>query len=102
MWWTSQADAESIGERGIRAKSYRGVPKYIRDEFGSRYGRPGRGRLWIPDGIPVSSVAWADERPTCRAASECGGIVFRAEDLAYVHQLPGFVTDCEMNEVKRG
>ena len=98
VWWTSEADAKRLGENPDWS-SHPDVPDYIRDEFSSRYGRAGRGRLWVPSGVPVSSVTWDDNRPTCRAAADCGGVVFRRSDMEAVVVLPGFITDTAMNEV---
>ena len=98
VWWTSEADARKLGEEPDWS-SHPNLPDYIRDEFSSRYGRAGRGRLWVPPGIQVSSVRWDDNRPTCRAAADCGGVVFRRLDIEAVAALPGFITDTAMNEM---
>ena len=99
IWWTNEADAKALGENPDWTL-HPMVPDYIRDEFDSRYGRAGRGRLWVASALrPINGVTWDDNRPTCRAAADCGGIVFRLSDLEAVAALPGFITDTAMNEV---
>jgi hypothetical protein len=81
IWWTADWQAQE----GLRLP---GVPKYIRDEFHDRVGRAGRGRLWVPTGIPVEQM----DNPS-KAPVACGGVVFLAVDLPHLKDLPGFVTD---------
>lgn len=94
IWWLDQEATETIGA----ASYYFGWPAYIRDEFHSRMGRNGRGRLWVADGITLEEILWPDT-PTAECAGECGGIVIHRADLHHIHGLPGFVTDTAMNEI---
>lgn len=123
IWWVSEADCKKIGEpmydsdfeaereelypdgvpAGAILMSQLPMPDYIRQEYSSRYGRAGRGRLWIPDGItlPGGIAPWLEHHPVYQAAGKCGGIVFRRSDLAEMLELPGFVTDAKMNVLTR-
>ncbi len=59
------------------------MPEYIADQFSSRMGRGGRGRLWVamdmslPGGITVD---WP-RSDLGRSLLNCGGIVINASDL---------------------
>lgn len=100
VWWTHQDDTEILRSPPYWSRHPK-VPAYVRRQFSQRYGRSGRGRLWVAPGIDVDAVAWDDKWPTCRAAARCGGIVFHRADLAAVAALPGFITDLDMNEVRQ-
>lgn len=117
VWWTSQAHCEAVGEphyykgnedywatrtedqkKGVYWLDDSPLPDYLKRQFLSRYGRAGRGRLWVPEGIEVRDMEWPDpETPIAQKASNCGGIVFWRNDLDIVRQFPGFVTDWELN-----
>ena len=96
IFWTNQADCEQI-ESGDLAKN---CPRYIKRQLSSRYGRAGRGRLWVADGIPVKEITWDDSKPPAKYAGNSGGIVIHGRDYNAVKSLPGMVTDLELNEVK--
>ena len=82
IWWTPDYDINAL-------RLTPGIPPYIRREVHQRLGRVGRGRLWVPKGIPVEQMEDCDKAPT-----GCGGIVFHATDFFAVAQLKiGFVTD---------
>lgn len=113
IWWLSQADCEAlensfylvelIGEDGD-VEEYRidGLPPYVNEQFFSRVGRAGRGRLWVADALglaPHFAIAWDDATTTGARKlgfDSYGGIVLRAEDKAAVIALPGFVTDTNL------
>lgn len=95
IFWTNQADCESI-QQGDLAKN---CPRYIKRELSSRYGRNGRGRLWVADGIPVNEIVWDDNKPAAKYAGNAGGIVIHGRDYNAVKGLPGIVTDLELNQV---
>ena len=115
VWWLTQAACERIGKphaaeelRDIPVWERDGVvdadalrwPDYLKREYRSRYGRAGRGRLWVAEGFPDDlAVRWDDSRPWARKASAAGGIAIRDEDLPLVLSLPGFVTDLDFNLV---
>lgn len=96
IWWLSQASCTAIDSACYLFP----WPAYLRSEFQSRIGRSGRGRLWIPKGIDLEEIPWPNpETDVSRRANQCGGIVMWRRDLAHVHDLPGFVTDLDMNEI---
>lgn len=94
IWWTNQNDCERI----VPLETW---PKYIYDEFQSRDGRTGRGRLWVSDklrGVPDGvSIEWdTGANWLCKAAEDAAGIVIKAEHAPQVQFLPGFITTFEM------
>lgn len=102
IWWTNQGDVERIeylGEVGMLGH----WPKYIGDQFASRNGRPGRGRLWVDEACKDApeEAEFGPTNPVCRMAADCGGIVIRDIDLGEVRHLPGFVTTFDMKIVRR-
>jgi hypothetical protein len=90
VWWLSQQAAELIYES---ADIMQDLPDYICTQVKSRYGRPGRGRLWVPDDIPIEEIEWDEEKPMARIAGMCGGIVIKRSSISDVAHLPGFLTD---------
>lgn len=118
IWWVSQANTERMGhpaykdevddsylEEGYFWREDTDLPDYIFSELRSRYGRPGRGRLWTSPDIKVDDLDVDDaesdlvRRMIVSECQDCGGIVFRKEDLKYVRKYPGFITDLEYNKV---
>jgi hypothetical protein len=123
IWWTSEADARQLGEPhaladfegypedlatvqalpGILWRERITWPEYLWIEYRSRYGRAGRGRLWVAlhvierfgRGIRVSP--WPTTALGQRLGREAGGIVVMPEDLPLVRSLPGLVTDLELH-----
>lgn len=92
IWWTSQDECEKLyGQFPSDA------PEYIRNEFQSRYGRNGRGRLWSDDQFGDVGIPWDITKPAARLASERGGIVVNKADAAWVFGLWGFLTDLRLN-----
>ena len=94
IWWTNQNDCERI----VPLDTW---PKYLYNEFQSRDGRNGRGRLWCPDKFKDApsgvTIEWDSlTNWLCKAASDAGGIVIKADDMAQVQFLPGFVTTFAM------
>lgn len=99
IWWTNQSDCERVEMLTLD------WPKYLADEFQSRYGRSGRGRLWTPKeldddkGMP-NAATWSDTDMNCRMAADAGGIVILSSDYIQVGGLPGFVTKFDMTLVR--
>jgi hypothetical protein len=123
IWWTTQADCEAIGEphdpadwkadewekvlasfRWQGSRLYRLdqslLPGYIKKQYVSRYGRSGRGRLWVSDEFELDGITWDDSKPAAQYASDAAGIVIRASDLPLLNGLAGFVTDTYLNIVR--
>jgi hypothetical protein len=94
IWWTNQSDCERI----TPLDSW---PTWLYDEFNSRMGRAGRGRLWIPrlwanDPEMPKEAVWQFDSWTCQAANDAAGIVIPSDALRHVQFLPGFVTTFAM------
>lgn len=93
IWWTNQADCERI----VPLDTW---PVYLYDEYQSRQGRNGRGRLWVSSKLkdaPQGTDLWdTTNNWLCRAAQDAAGIVIKAEHLKQVQFLPGFVTTFDM------
>jgi hypothetical protein len=91
IWWLDQRACELAGALGAESASW---PEYIQREFRSRFGRAGRGRLWVAPGLEFSGIEWKDGEPAYDAVGDdCGGIVIRREDAHHVLSWPGFVSD---------
>jgi len=101
VWWTSQDECEALTATNPLWSDYDatvdGVPDYIHSEFCSRYGRNGRGRLWVASQFGSVGIPWDETKPAARLAGERGGIVIWAKDAQVVFGLPGFLTDFELN-----
>jgi hypothetical protein len=97
VWWLNQWDYENGIELEDGKLDIFGLPEYLQDEVRSRQGRPGRGRLWVPDGIEIQDIPWPEkETPLTRHLGKCGGIVFWRRDLPIVKEFPGVVTDMDL------
>lgn len=92
IWWLAQDECEAIGDFPPGS-----VPLYIRNEYRSRLGRPGRGRLWADTQFGEVGIPWDITKPATRLAGTRGGIVIFKADAAHVFDLPGFLTDLHLN-----
>lgn len=119
IWWTSEADCKALGEPfdstdpddtgDISAYptftfldlSTVSWPAYLKTQYQSRYGRHGRGRLWVAREFDFDDVTWDRTRVAVRLidAEGHGGIVVRRADLPLLRSLPGFVTNRAMELV---
>jgi hypothetical protein len=114
IWWTDAADLRRIGDptsppagplpagAAYTRERYDALPEYIRREYRGRYGRGGRGRLWIPGELGPVKVPWTDGGHVESRVErhDCGGIVFRREDLGKLADLPGFFTRVDLVSVE--
>lgn len=100
IWWTAQSDTEKIDEHGLDDHD---IPEYLKDEFNSRYGVNGRGRLWVNPELKDApyEIPWDDTKPTCRliVKESMGGIVMRREDVCFLPKGVGFVTDLNCDPI---
>lgn len=113
IWWLTEADCRLLGEPHRRSNwagddreegarvfgrpgtldlEATGWPDYLQRQYRSRYGRAGRGRLWVTPEIPVERIAIPDDHPLTPRIAQSGGIVLHARDLHLVSVLPGLVT----------
>lgn len=88
IWWTNQSDCERITPLDT-------WPTWLYDEYQSRLGRPGRGRLWVSDewSDAPEQADWDYSKWTCHSAADAGGIVIPLDAIHHVMLLPGFVTN---------
>lgn len=102
IWWTNQADCEAIdttcpyaereGELDAR------FPPYLRSQYSSRYGRNGRGRLWVDEQFgkvrvdPWPQTELGNVLVNTYLSQSYAGIVIRDEDGPLLDEMPGVVT----------
>lgn len=92
IWWLDQEDCQAIGP-----KLPDHFPPHLVGQYESRLGRPGRGRLWVdPSFGDVKTEVWPDT-PLGRRLQDCAGIVCLFGDLVLLHNMPGIVTDLQVN-----
>lgn len=95
VWWLTQADCEAIGDE-LPGE----VPEYIREEYKSRRGRVGRGRIWVSRRFAdVSIDPWPDTPLAKHVGEKAGGIVVCEWDSRFLSQFPGIVTDTTIRRV---
>jgi hypothetical protein len=83
IWWLNQSQC-AVSYELLEASPDK-LPSYIADELHSRYGRPGRGRLWIHNSLPNVGVdPCLDTESSHQLSGEIGGIVFKEEDLELI------------------
>lgn len=103
IWWLNQPETETLieGDPAVLES----LPSYIASELQSRYGRNGRGRLWIHGTLPnvpkVGVDPWPDTPLAKYLGQHAGGIVFHPDDLTHLKTLPGTITDLNLNVLGR-
>lgn len=94
IWWLNQLQTESTVDNSALNK----LPEYIFNGLQSRIGRAGRGRLWVHESLPSTSVdPWPDTSLAETLGKDYGGIVFKPEHLEIVELFPGIITDLQLN-----
>lgn len=103
VWWISPTEARVLESRQERVNA---LPEHICGEVYDLFGRPLRGRLWVPATLSKTFreaggeiVGW-DESPLASRAEVAGGIVVRQSDLEALQAMPGFVSDLELNLIQ--
>ena len=94
IWWLSQNEYEEILNKRLDTQLGKA---YILEQFTSRVGRPGRGRLWVHESIPIRGIEWDNSKPAAKLAGVRGGIIIHACDAKFVLTKPGCLTDLELN-----
>lgn len=97
VWWLSEKHCSAIGDPNSYFAALWLAPEYIKSEYRSRFGRPGRGRLWVADKIWVDEIKWRDDVAERLGLGKCGGIVILSSDYSHIKDMPGIVTDMNMN-----
>lgn len=96
VWWTSQEDCQIIGDK---LPEY--FPEYLQQQYTARFGRNGRGRLWVDDrfgNIRIETSFFYT--PFGRSLGEhFAGIIVEDHDLHYLTSMPGHLTDMNINRV---
>ena len=100
IWWTCHEDCRKIEQ--WKARFPGSTPHYIIEQFRSRVGRAGRGRLWADKRFGDVAVEPWPANETARKIENVtyGGVVIRRDELRYIKGLPGFVTDMNLNVVE--
>lgn len=99
VWWTSQKDEEAIGPELPER-----WPAYLVEQYRSRRGRDGRGRIWAAEvfkHLPEQVVEFHQiSTPLSRYLGEnCAGILIHQRDTNLVFTLPGVVTDTRLRKI---
>lgn len=99
IWWISGNDCELIGDNLDSDH----IPSYICDQYRSRIGRDGRGRLWIEPSLGFqgsTTKAFEVITPLTRYLEIlCGGIMFLPEHKHHFQNLPGVITNLKLQRV---
>ncbi len=95
VWWLNEADY--FGFQPQQEKNPLKLPDYVWVEFCDRCGRPGRARLWVPDGIKVEKMDAEEGDPRFEQYMDAGGIVIRAKDAPTCALWGGRFTDMALN-----
>ena len=99
IWWVPPPNEMALQERKEEVNA---LPDYIAAEVISLFGRSMRGRLWVsPELRPdFDDLEWNEGSPLSARALECGGVVVREIDIPTLHQMPGFITDRDLNLIR--
>jgi len=122
IWWVNESVYKAVGlafaldgddeptDRVISAAGWmdrnalpKKFPEYLRTQYESRYGRPGRCRLWVADHFGDVSVKPWPKTPLARWLSneDYGGIVIAVSEYVTLMNLnyPGVFTDLELERI---
>ena len=98
VWWLNQKEIEAINKMELD------LPAYIDNEMIRKFKAVGKRRFFIPNEIDCVQTNWNPKNPICKliTLSSAGGIVFHATDFDKVKELPGFITDINLNWCHKG
>lgn len=90
IWWTTDAESRAIGTQAPVT-----LPAYVREQYLSRVGRSGRGRLWVDEKFGPREISEWPDTFIGRMIQEgtSAGIVFAGSDLPLFKGVAGIVTD---------
>jgi hypothetical protein len=113
LWWTSQGDCATIEAIGFHVMKLgytesEGMPwwpDYLREQYSLRYGRHGRGRLWVDSrfgeiDLSEKMVTLLGKRLGRDDQWSYAGIAIAAPDVGQVAGLPGLVTDLDLRPLR--
>ena len=99
VWWLTESDY--CGFDPCQERNPLRIPDYAWEQFRFRYGRAGRGRLWVPDHIPVTSLPIAEDDPRWTDKLKmAGGIVIEAIHADDCARWGGTITTLTLDPVK--
>jgi hypothetical protein len=93
IWWTNQKDFEAAAKQALF------LPDHIKDQFNSRYGQNGRGRLWFCEGVKREKIDWNPPAEIEPYLNDAGGIMFE-DCVELIKEFPGIITDVHLNRIK--
>jgi hypothetical protein len=103
IWWTNQADCEAIDDAFPNGGMIASFPAYLQDQYASRYGRNGRGRLWVSSRFGKAGISDWPSTPMgqilgerSRLGQTYAGIVIRDEDALLLDEMPGIITTFDL------
>lgn len=96
VWWLEEKDYH--GFEPHQEQNPLKIPDYIWEQFCSRCGRAGRGRLWVPDHIEIDRLPVSNDDPNWPSYENAGGIVIEAKDAAACLLWGGRVTTLSLEE----
>lgn len=96
VWWCPSKDDYRLQDLYEEVGK---LPGYIAKEARNIMGRPRRGRLWVSSSIrpQIQRIDWDDSKSCSSRAAESGGIIIYKRDIDTLVNMPGFVTDLQMN-----
>jgi hypothetical protein len=97
VWWLSQTDYRGFSP--TQETNPLKVSDEVWEQFQARHGRPGHARLWIPKGLPKTSINIPNEDSRWTPYLNCGGIVITSKDVPPALAWGGVVTDLQLNIV---
>jgi len=100
VWWLTQKDYVPYPEpHGCHPPT---IPAYAWEQRRARYGRAGRGRLWVPEHIEVQCmpVEADDPRWAPLLDRDAGGIVIEAKDAEACARWGGTFTTLTLDPVE--
>lgn len=94
IWWTSSLDCDRIGPQADPS-----LPEYARAQYAERYGRGGRGRLFVDKKFGAQEISEWPSTGIARMIQDAnsGGVVFSQKDLPlFKDSVGGLVTDFKL------
>jgi hypothetical protein len=98
VWWLTEEDY--CGFEPHQKRNPLRLPDYAWEQFCSRCGRAGRGRLWVPDHIKMDSLPVTEDDPRWTPELlKAGGIVIEARHADDCARWGGTITTLTLDRV---